>query len=161
MGFILLDIPFRILFEHFVLCIFINVIWSSKLKNYCRDCVQHGFLWLFQSIHPYHPLLTAGPSNYFQCPHRTDVISCWSTNTGTLIEECCLWVCPCFSNSALHVLFVLLGWFVRLEINGHTAAVLWGAASRICSKQPIAFLGSSHLAFSACILLASILLYRY
>ena len=48
-----------------------------------------------------------------------------------------------------------LGWFMRWEISGRTAAVLLGIASRICSKQYTAFLCSSHLAFSPCILLES------
>ena len=66
-----------------------------------------------------------------------------------------------------HILLILLGWFVRWEasgltthivcltwmvhemgVNGLTAAVLHGAASRIYSKQHAAFLCSSHLAFS-------------
>ena len=61
-----------------------------------------------------------------------------------------LWVHPCISSS------VLLGWFVRWEAGGWTAAVLWDVASRTCSKQHIAFLYRSHLPFSYCILLVSI-----
>ena len=34
-----------------------------------------------------------------------------------------------------HVFLAFLGWFARREVNGYTTAVLWGAASRICSKQ--------------------------
>ena len=33
-------------------------------------------------------------------------------------------VCPCFSSSALQVLFILLEWFVRWLASGHTAVVL-------------------------------------
>ena len=40
-------------------------------------------------------------------------------------------VCPCFSSSALHILFILLGWFLRWQVSGHTVVVFWGAASRI------------------------------
>ena len=67
-----------------------------------------------------------------------------------------LWIHSYFSNSTLHVLFVLLVWFVRWEVSSCTAAVLWCIASRICSKQPVVFLSSSHLVFSSSILLASI-----
>ena len=55
-------------------------------------------------------------------------------------------ICPCVSNSAPYVLFILIGWFVRSEVSGCIAVVLWGVASRICSKQHVAFLCSSHLA---------------
>ena len=50
-------------------------------------------------------------------------------------------------SSALHVLFVLLGWFVRWEVGGCTASVLWGVDFRICSRQHIAFLRSSPFSF--------------
>ena len=49
--------------------------------------------------------------------------------------------------------FVLFGWFVRWEVSGCTAAVLWGVTSRICEKQHILFSCSSHPAFSLSILL--------
>ena len=57
-----------------------------------------------------------------------------------------LWVCFC--SIVPHVLFVLLGWFLRLEVSGSTTVVLWGAASKICSKQHIVFLYIFHLAFT-------------
>ena len=38
-------------------------------------------------------------------------------------------------SSVQHVLVILFGWFVRGKVNGHAAAVLLGAASRIVSKQ--------------------------
>ena len=47
-------------------------------------------------------------------------------------------------------LICLLDWFLRLEASGYTAAVLWGVAFRICSRQHVAFLYTSHLAFSIC-----------
>ena len=53
------------------------------------------------------------------------------------IREHCLCVCPYFKNSTQHVLFVLLGWFVRSEVSGYTAAVLWDTAFRIRSKQHV------------------------
>ena len=51
--------------------------------------------------------------------------------------------------------FVLLEWCVRWELGDHTPAVFWGITPRICSKQLIEFLCSCHVAFSLCILLAS------
>ena len=42
---------------------------------------------------------------------------------------------------------------VRWKVSGHTTSVLWVAASRICSKQLVAFLNSFHQAFSQGILL--------
>ena len=46
----------------------------------------------------------------------------------------------------------LLRCFARLEVSGHSIAVLWGATSRICSKQYAASMCSSQLAFSPSIL---------
>ena len=63
------------------------------------------------------------------------------------------------------VLFILLGWFERWEAGNCSAAVLRSAASRICSKQYVALLCSSHQAFSPSISQrprgASIQLYWY
>ena len=50
---------------------------------------------------------------------------------------------------------VRLGWFLRWEVSSNTAATLWGVASRIRSKQHVAFLCSFHLAFFPCALSAS------
>ena len=59
------------------------------------------------------------------------------------------WVCPFLFNSSPRVFFVLLGWLVRWEVTGRTVA------SRIYSKQHVAFLFSSYLAFYQCVSLAS------
>ena len=50
-----------------------------------------------------------------------------------------------------------LGGFVRQETGGYTAAILWGTASRICSKQHLTFFCSSDLNFSLSVLI--VLLY--
>ena len=69
-------------------------------------------------------------------------------------------VCPCvkvhwvenvayefvFTRNNKYVSFISLGWFVIWEANDHIAAVFWGAASGICSKQHVAFLCSSYQA---------------
>ena len=44
--------------------------------------------------------------------------------------------CNDYQESAYSHMF---GWFVRWEVSGHTAAVLWGVASKICIKQHVAF----------------------
>ena len=64
---------------------------------------------------------------------------------------------PYFSSRASYVLFVLFGWFVKWEADD-----FWGVPSRICSKQHVAFLCSSHLAFlSTCFVLIYVVhLYR-
>ena len=108
---------------------------------------------------PYYPSFLAVPTNYIQCLHRANVNLCWLVITGTSmnrspIGECHLWVHPYFSNSGLHVLFILLEWFVRWDVSGHTADILLGVASRIYSKQHITFLFNSHLTFSSNILSA-------
>ena len=79
----------------------------------------------------------------------------WCIHVWESIRECCLWVCFYFSSSAPHVVFVFLGCFLRWEVSGRTTAVLWATASRIYSKQHVAFLCNFNLAFSLCILLAS------
>ena len=63
------------------------------------------------------------------------------------MRELRLCVCPCFSNNDQHVLFVLLGWFLRWQLRGHTVALLLGITSRICSEQNAAVMCISHLAF--------------
>ena len=69
------------------------------------------------------------------------------------IKVCLLWVCPCFSNSTPHL---HLSWIVeKWKVSGHAASTLKGVAPRICSKQHVVFLCSSHLAFSSYVLLAS------
>ena len=42
---------------------------------------------------------------------------------------------------------VILGGFVRWKVAGRTAVVLYGATSRICLKQQVAFLCCSHIVF--------------
>ena len=111
----------------------------------------------YLTICPYGQSLLADTLDGTQCLHRAD--KCKSMLIGQHLcvcvwestERLCLWVCPCFSSSAQHVLFVWHGWFVRWEASVSKAAVLWGAASRIRLKQYFAFLCSSHLAFSSCV----------
>ena len=54
------------------------------------------------------------------------------------IEERPFWVRPCFSSSVPHVLFVLLGWFVRWEVSGRvginrrTSLMSWSLLLKQC-----------------------------
>ena len=114
---------------------------------------QHRFPWFFLSNHSYHPLLPAGPTNCIWCPHKADINKFllvgleYRIHVNGSIKVNHLRVHPGFYTSTPHVLFILLWWFVRLEVGKRTVAVLWGIASRSHSKQHIAFSGSSHLAF--------------
>ena len=61
---------------------------------------------------------------------------CLSVDTGVFICRCPLAnVTYEFVLRAPYILFVILAWFMRLLVSGRTAAVLWDATSRICSKQ--------------------------
>ena len=42
------------------------------------------------------------------------------------IEECRLWVWPCFSSNVLHFLFVFFGWFERWEVSVSTIVFFLG-----------------------------------
>ena len=65
------------------------------------------------------------------------------------------WVRPYFSSSYQRVLLILLGWFTKWRVIGHSAAVLLGTASSICSIERAASLCSYHLRFSLSVLLES------
>ena len=99
-----------------------------------KVCQQHRFLWLPLIIPPSQTLLLAGPQDCIKCLHIADeykfwlVSPNWCVHVQESIGECYLWVYLFFSNSVLHVLLILLGWFVRWEVSGCTAADLKGTA---------------------------------
>ena len=66
----------------------------------------------------------------------------------SLLPSVPICLCSYLSHSVQQLLVVLLGWFVRLDVSGCTAVVLWGVAFRICSKQHTASFCSYSLAFS-------------
>ena len=115
-------------------------------------------LTLSFSVHSYRLSLMVGFLYFIPCPHRGDIKKfllvgkCWHIHVKGSIEERHLWICLCSNNSIPQVLFVLLGWFLRWEVNGCTAVVSWGVAARICLISLVGFLCSSHLAFSQCVL---------
>ena len=103
-------------------------------------------LTLTLCIHSHHPSRQFFQTASSVCTELILISSGWSANTGRSV---------CRGSFFPLVLFVLLGWFLRLEVSGSTAVVSWGIASRICPKLLVAFFCSSHLAYSLCILLAS------
>ena len=63
----------------------------------------------------------------------------WFVHIWELTGQVGLEVHPWFSSSALRVLFILLGGFERWKRSGGTAAAMWGAVSKFCSKQHAAY----------------------
>ena len=59
----------------------------------------------------------------------------WHVQEWASIRENPEWIHTYFFSSAVNILFVLIEWFVKSGPAGCTAAILWGVASRICSKQ--------------------------
>ena len=86
------------------------------------------------------------------CPHRAKICTFFSSQLilrGNLPENFIMSLFLLYQQLQ-QVLFVLLWVFVRWEVNGLTAVVLWGVASRICLKQHAVFLCRHKLAFSLC-----------
>ena len=114
---------------------YIFVYTSSSLSHR-----HHTFPWLSHTIHPYHSSLLTVLPKYILCPHRADINKflwvnqqCHVHVQGSM-EEPHFWVHSCFSGSISWVLFVFVRWIFKWEVSGHTAVVLRGVASRICSK---------------------------
>ena len=109
---------------------------------------KDGLTWLSIVIRLHRSLLLEGLFDGIQYTHRINEFSTLLFGQRKRVysweptEELCLWVRPCFSISARHVSFVLLGWFVWWEISGHSAAFVGGVAFRICSKHHTASLYS-------------------
>ena len=74
---------------------------------------------------------------------RTELmyLSLWCTGVSICRSplENVTWVCLYFFSSTQHILLVLFRRFVRCEAGNRLVAVLWGVASRICSRQLITF----------------------
>ena len=124
-----------------------------------KACWQFRFYLFSLAIHPCQSSLLVSPLDNFSYWLRADKCKFlllgqhWSVHVLEFIRVCHLWVCPYFTCSTPHVFFVLLGWFLRWEVDGHTVSVLYVAISRICSEQQATFLCDSHLAFSLGVLL--------
>ena len=93
-------------------CIYLNFV---NLSFSLAMMLAKTFQTLF--IRPYHPSFHAGLPDYILSPHRSVggkfllIDQHWHVHINGPVGEHPLWVCPCFSSSVLHVLFVLLGWF--------------------------------------------------
>ena len=99
--------------------------FTPKIGNYHHRVALTAWSFLTHthslslSLTPSVPIISSlqvGPPNYIQCPHRADVILCWSANTGTSIGRSPSENVTNEYFRALHVLFVLFGCF--FEIGG-------------------------------------------
>ena len=70
------------------------------------------YIYIYISIRTSYSLFLASLSDYILCPYRAVVDKFllvgqyWRVHIKKCIEECPLWVPPCFSSSAPHVLFI-------------------------------------------------------
>ena len=103
-------------------------------------------VWLSSSgknCHAVHRSLSSGASVY-DCTMWFYLVPYCQPSPPTPVEYVFGMACLAGSkiniqHCALHVLLVSLGWFVRWEVDNRTTTVVWGAASRICSKQDADF----------------------
>ena len=80
-------------------------------------CWQHAFPWFFRAIHP---ISAIAPGKFPRWADRYNFL--------LISQDWCVNLC-------LHLMFVLLGWFVRGDESGRSTAVLYWDASRICWKH--------------------------
>ena len=125
------------------------LIYSSSSSSKCADIADSCDSLV---ICPYQILLFVSPLDDIQCQHRVDEFKFFA-GQPTLVCICI----GAFRRVLLMSLFlillhVLLRWFVRGEVSGHTTAVLQGVVFRICSKQHAASFYVTHLAFSSGVL---------
>ena len=140
----------------------------------CTFCICYCFrgnrhitfwLWPFSSRHvyrtefPWFSLAIPPGKSSNVCTELINVSFYLSVNTDVAMwrstQENIAYKFVLLISSAQYVLFILPGSFVRWEVNGHTAAVLSNAASRISSEKHTTSLCSSYLAFSPNITLAT------
>ena len=138
-----------------------SFIFYENIPNWIINCHHHDVVLLAQiCMTLFHhlslsPSLPAGLLDYLLCPYQAVVDKFLLVSQHLHIHvkgsigERCLWVCPYFSDSVLHVLFVLFGWFLRWEVSICTTAVLWDVTSWICSIF-VQFLSSF---FSICLVI--------
>ena len=100
------------------------------------NIIKSWISWLCRQIS-----ILVGPLGSIQGQHRANERLGWSAMCKYPWKNVTYEVVNYLTSSALHVLFIFLGWFVRWEVGGRTV--------RICWKQHGAFLCSSHQAFSS------------
>ena len=100
------------------------------------SCRQHGSSWLSLATLLYRPSLPARLQGYILNWYRPVVYRFLLVKGSTGVRH---------SQVRPHIWSVPHVWFV---MDGRTAAVLWGAASMICSILLAAFLRNCHKAFS-------------
>ena len=110
-------------------------VFQSMMRNLFLQTPSTAWISLIRSYHLSLSVITLGNSSS-QHPVLSQSFYL-SANTGTSVSWSC-WENVAFDfiltslNCAQHF---LLGWFVKWEVNSHTATVLSGAVSRICSKE--------------------------
>ena len=73
------------------------------------------------------------PESALSCRNFLLVGQHWHIHVKGSIGECHLWLYPCLSSNVPHVLFILLERFLRWEVSGGKAVILWHVTSRIYS----------------------------
>ena len=106
--------------------------WKIKQENKSSLTVQNS---LTLAIYPFQSSLLTDLLSCILCPYRAEYVF-----ASQPILAC--------SYAGVHKRMSLMKWFVRWKASGHTITVLWDATSRICSRQHVTLLYSSHLTFS-------------
>ena len=85
---------------------------------------KHGFPWLSLTMRLYHPSLPIGLLDNILCPYWAILDKVLLVNQHLQVRvmrsigERRLWVCPWFSSSIPHDLFMLMGWSFWWEVSG-------------------------------------------
>ena len=136
-------------FASFSFFVLFKIYFFAGLEKFCctalfflkKLCWQHRVCWFFIAIHHSFCILHL---------YRADVSLCWLLKHAHPCAPVYKKTLLMSSSLLLHstLCLVHLTWFMRWEVVGHINDILWGAVSRICSKQHAAFLWSSYLPFS-------------
>ena len=131
--------------------------WRNRSYIIIKVCWQQRFPWISLTTSPNESLFLVSHLESIKCLYIDEckillVGQHWCVHALESIGKYCLWVCPYFSSSVQHVLLVLIEWFLRWAVSGPIAAVLSGAASRICY-----IFGSLYLCLTLCVCEPSIL----
>ena len=119
-----------------------------SITFFFKECHHQGVLtaWILWTLFCYPSLLTIFLGKSSRWYRVSGVSMCWSPLKNIAYKLI-------LTSPAVPSISCSFYLFVRWEVNGCTSAVLWCAASRICSEQHVTSLCTSHLAFSPGILL--------